>query len=185
MQTGPATACAAPERVNKRNGYRARAWDTRLGTIELDIPKLRKGSYFPQWLIEPRRRGERALVSVVTEAYALGISTRRVDDLVKTLGMEGMSKSQVSELAKSLDEQVAAFRDRPLESSAYPYVWVDALAVKCREGGRVVNVAVVIATGVNADGYREMQGVDVMTNEDGTGWNAFLRGLVALCANVG
>jgi putative transposase len=167
------------DRVNHRNGYRARRWDTRAGSIELAIPKLRRGSYFPDWLLEPRRRSERALVAVVTEAYVKGVSTRRVDDLVKTLGIEGISKSQVSELAKSLDAQVADFRNRPLEAKAYPYVWLDALAIKCREGGRVVNVAVVIATAVNDEGHREVLGVDVLTSEDGTGWTVFLRGLVA------
>lgn len=167
------------ERVNSRNGYRRRRWDTRAGTIDLAIPKLRRGSYFPEWLLEPRRRGERALVAVVAECYVHGMSTRKVDDLVRTLGIDGISKSQVSELAKSLDAQVTAFRNRPLESSAYPYVWLDALAVKCREVGRVVSVAVVVATATNAEGHREVLGVDVLTTEDGAGWTAFLRGLVA------
>jgi transposase-like protein len=167
------------ERSNWRNGYRQRRWDTRVGSVELSIPKLRRGSYFPAWLLEPRRRGERALVAVVAECYVQGVSTRKVDDLVRTLGIEGISKSQVSELCKSLDAMVEAFRSRPLDSEAYPYVWLDALAVKCREGGRVVNVAVVVATATNAQGHREVLGVDVLTTEDGAGWTTFLRGLVA------
>src|SRR5512145_554141 len=122
-----------PERTNRRNGYRERAWDTRLGTIALPIPKLRHGSYFPEWLLEPRRRAERALVAVVAESYVLGISTRRVERLVESLGIQGISKSQVSQLAKSLDEGVAAFRNRPLDGGPYRYLWLDALAIKVRE----------------------------------------------------
>ena len=167
------------ERVNSRNGYRTRRWDTRAGTIDLAIPKLRSGSYFPDWLIEPRRRAERALVAVVTQCYVEGVSTRRVDDVVRSMGIEGISKSQVSELAKSLDEAVAAFRNRPLDAGPYTYIWVDALTQKVREGGRIVNVAVVIATGVNAEGHREVLGLDLITTEDGAGWTSFLRGLVA------
>jgi transposase-like protein len=167
------------ERVNQRNGYRPRRLDTRVGTLELAIPKLRQGSYFPDWLLEPRRRAERALVAVVAECYVRGVSTRRVEGLVETLGIQSLSKSQVSELAKTLDGEVAAFRSRPLDAGPYPYVWVDALAVKCREAGRIVNVACVVATGVNADGHREVLGVDVLTTEDGAGWTAFLRDLVA------
>ena len=167
------------ERVNSRNGYRSRRWDTRAGTIDLAIPKLRSGSYFPDWLIEPRRRAERALVAVVAQCYVEGVSTRRVDDVVKSMGIDGISKSQVSELAKSLDETVTAFRNRPLDAGPYTYLWVDALTQKVREGGRIVNVAVVIASGVNADGHREILGVDLITTEDGAGWTAFLRGLVA------
>jgi transposase-like protein len=178
-------ACGAPlgarstERVNQRNGYRERRLDTRVGTLELAIPKLRSGSYFPDWLLEPRRRAERALVAVVAECYVRGVSTRRVEGLVATLGIQSLSKSQVSELAKSLDGEVAAFRARPLDAGPYAYVWVDALAVKCREQGRIVNVACVVATGVNTDGHREILGVDVLTTEDGAGWTAFLRELVA------
>jgi putative transposase len=142
-------------------------------------PKLRAGSYFPDWLLEPRRRAERALVAVVAECYVRGVSTRRVEGLVETLGIQSLSKSQVSELARSLDGEVAAFRARPLDAGPYPYVWVDALAVKCREAGRIVNVACVVATGVNAEGHREILGVDVLTTEDGAGWTAFLRDLVA------
>jgi transposase-like protein len=167
------------ERVNQRNGYRPRRLDTRVGTLELAIPKLRQGSYYPDWLLEPRRRAERALVAVVAECYVRGVSTRRVEGLVETLGIQGLSKSQVSELARSLDGEVAAFRSRPLDAGPYPYVWVDALAVKCREAGRIVNVACVLATGVDADGHREVLGVDVLTTEDGAGWTSFLRGLVA------
>jgi putative transposase len=165
-------------RVNSRNGHRERRWDTRAGTITLEVPKLRKGSYFPS-LLEPRRRAEQALVSVVCQAYVEGVSTRRVDDLVKAMGIEGMKKSQVSELAKNLDVKVAEFRNRPLDAGPYTCVWLDALFHKVREGGRVVSVATVIATGVNAEGYREVLGVDVFTTEDGAGWTAFLQGLVA------
>ncbi len=167
------------ERSNSRNGYRTRDWDTRVGSLDLAIPKLRQGSYFPDWLLQPRRRAERALVAVVAEAYLAGVSTRRVEGLVQTLGIERMSKSQVSELAKSLDELVAAFRNRPLDGAPYTYVWLDALTQRCREAGRIVNVVTVIATAVNADGHREILGVDVCTSEDGAGWTAFLRGLVA------
>jgi transposase-like protein len=169
----------SPERTNARNGYRTRPWDTRAGSIDLAIPKLRRGSYYPDWLLEPRRRAERALVAVVADCYLAGVSTRRVDGLVQTLGLTGISKSQVSELARSLDEVVTAFRTRPLDGGPYPYLWVDALVQRCREGGRIVNVATVLATAVNADGRRELLGVDVITTEDGAGWLAFLRGLAA------
>ena len=168
-----------PERTNSRNGYRERDWDTRAGTIELAIPKLRSGSYFPDWLLERRRRSEQALVQVIAECYVRGVSTRRVDGLVKTLGIDGISKSQVSAMAKSLDPMVEAFRSRPLDAAPYRYVWIDALVIKCREGGRIVNVAVVCATGVNREGQREILGVDVVTREDGAAWTAFLRSLVA------
>jgi transposase-like protein len=166
-------------RVNVRNGYRPRPWDTRLGTIALPIPKLRQGTYFPAWLLEPRRRAERALVAVVAESYVLGVSTRKVEDLVQTLGIARLSKSQVSELAQSLDATVASFRERPLDGGPYPYVWLDAIALRCREGGRTVHVAALIAVGVNADGKREVLGLEVVTGEDGAGWLAFVRGLVA------
>lgn len=169
----------SPERVNVRNGYRSRDFDTRAGTIELQIPKLRAGSYYPDWLLEPRRRAERALVSVVAQCYVEGVSTRRVDDIVRSMGIDGISKSQVSLLAKSLDEKVAEFRNRPLDAGPYTYVFLDALTQKVREGGRIVNVAVVVATGVNTDGHREILGLDLVTTEDGAGWTAFLRGLVA------
>jgi putative transposase len=167
------------ERVNSRNGYRQRDWDTRVGTISLAIPKLRQGSYFPDWLLEPRRRAERAMVAVVAEAYLAGVSTRRVESVVQAMGIERISKSQVSELAKSLDGIVDDFRNRPLDEGPYTYLWVDALTQRCREGGRVVNVVTVVATGVNADGHREILGIDVFTSEDGAAWTSFLRGLVA------
>jgi len=138
----------SPERVNRRNGYRERDWDTRVGSIELAVPKLRAGSYFPDWLLQPRRRAEQAFVSVIADAYLAGVSTRRVEKLVQQLGVERMSKSQVSRLAKSLDEIVEAFRTRPLDGAPYAYVTFDALQVKCREGGRTVNVCVVHAVGV-------------------------------------
>jgi putative transposase len=167
------------ERVNARNGYRARPWDTRLGTIDLALPKLRQGTYFPGWLLEPRRRAERALVAVVAESYVLGVSTRKVEDLVQTLGIARLSKSHVSELAKSLDTLVASFRERPLDGGPYPYMWLDAVALRCREGGRTVHVAALVAVGVNAEGKREVLGLEVVTGEDGAGWLAFVRGLVA------
>ena len=167
------------ERTNRRNGYRERRFDTRVGTIDLGVPKLRAGSYFPDWLLQPRRRAERALVAVVAECYLAGVSTRRVEGLVETLGIQSLSKSQVSELAASLDVAVAAFRSRPLDAGPYPYAWLDALAVRCRDNHRIVNVCVVIATGVNADGRREVLGVDLVTSEDGAGWTALLRDLVA------
>ncbi len=165
-------------RVNRRNGYRRREWETRVGTVDLAIPKLREGSYFPGWLLEPRRRAERALWSVVTESYVLGVSTRRMERLVQTLGLEGISKSRVSEMSKSLDETVGEFRERPL-TGEYPYVWMDALVLKCREGGRVVNVAVVLAIAVNETGHREILGLEVVTSEDGAAWLGFLRGLIS------
>ncbi len=166
------------ERTNSRNGYRARPWDTRVGTVSLAVPKLRQGSYFPEWLLEPRRRAERALAEVVVEAYVLGVSTRRVENLVEAMGLKSMSKSQVSRLAEELDVLVGEFRTRPLDGSPYTYVWVDALSQKCREGGRIVNVATVVATGVNAEGHREILGLDTFTEETTASWTAFLRGLV-------
>lgn len=167
------------DRTNSRNGYRSRRWDTRAGSIDLNIPKLRKGSYFPEWLLDPRRRSEKALVSVVAECYVKGVSTRRVDGIVKALGIEGISKSQVSELAKSLDAAVEEFRSRPLDQGPYVYVWMDAMTQRVREGGRVVNVVTVIATGINQEGKREILGFDVVTSEDGPAWLAFLRSLVS------
>ena len=169
----------SPERVNRRNGYRERDWDTRVGSIELAVPKLREGSYFPDWLLQPRRRAEQAFVSVIADAYLAGVSTRRVEKLVQQLGVERMSKSQVSRLAKSLDQIVDDFRTRPLDGGPYAYVTLDALVVKCREGGRTVNVCVVHAVGVNRDGFRESLGLDVVTAEDGAAWLAYVRGLVA------
>jgi putative transposase len=179
------TLCGAPygarseERVNSRNGYRSREWDTRAGTIDLAIPKLRHGSYFPDWLLQHRRRAEQALVSVVATSYLLGVSTRRVEKLVEQLGVKSLSKSQVSEMAAHLDAQVEAFRNRPLDSGHYTFVWMDALVVKVREHGRTVNVHTLVAVGVNADGQREVLGVDVASDEDGAGWLAFLRSLTA------
>ena len=167
------------ERENMRNGYRERTWDTRTGSIELSIPKLRKGSYFPSWLLEPRRRAERALVAVIADCYLAGVSTRRVDKLVKTMGIDGISKSQVSEMAKSLDKIVEEFRNRPLDTGPYTYLWLDALTQRVREGGRIVNIATVTAIAVNFDGHREVLGMDTFTSEDGAGWTSFLRGLVA------
>jgi transposase-like protein len=166
-----------PERSGQRNGYRERSWDTRVGTIPLRVPRVRDGSYFPS-LLEPRTRAERALVAVVQEAYIEGVSTRRVDDLVKALGLEGISKSQVSRLCAALDAEVERFCTRPL-TAAYPYLWLDATFVKVREDGRVVAQAVVVAVGVTADGTREVLGVDVGPSEDGAFWLRFLRGLVA------
>jgi putative transposase len=177
--------CGAPygqpseDRVNYRNGYRDRRWDTRAGTIELAIPRLRQGSYFPEWLLERRRRSEQALISVVATSYLLGVSTRRVEKLAETLGIKSLSKSQVSELAKSLDASVEQFRSRPLDGGPYRFVQADALTLRVREGGRTVLVHGLIATGVNADGKREILGFDVTSAEDGAGWLAFFRGLVA------
>src|SRR5438128_11793474 len=167
----------SPDRQGERNGYRDRNWDTRVGTLELRVPRVRDGSFFPG-LLEPRKRAEQALVAVVREAYVQGVSTRKVDDLVKALGLDGISKSQVSRLCQSLDEEVERFRNRPLEG-AFPYVWLDATFVKVRDGGRVVSQAVVIAIGVNGDGQREVLGLDVGPSEDGAFWHQFLRGLVA------
>ena len=167
-----------PDRVNSRNGYRLREWDTRAGTIELAIPKLRQGTYYPEFL-EHRRRAERALASVVATSYLLGVSTRRVEKLAASLGVTSLSKSQVSLMAAELDEMAEGFRCRPLDAGPYTFVWIDALTQKVREGGRTVNVHALIATGVNAGGKREILGIDVASSEDGAGWLAFLRGLVA------
>jgi transposase-like protein len=177
--------CGAPygmvseQRVNRRNGYRSRRWDTRVGTVELAVPKLRAGTYFPDWLLTRRRRAEQALISVVATAYLLGVSTRRVDKLAETLGIASLSKSQVSELAKSLDAAVEQFRNRPLDGGPYRLMQADALTVKVREGGRIVIVHGLIAVGVNADGHREILGFEVSSAEDGAGWLAFFRNLVA------
>jgi transposase-like protein len=176
---GAAYGQRSEERTNQRNGYRPREWDTRAGTVELAIPKLRTGSYFPDWLLTHRRRAEQALVSVVATSYLLGVSTRRVEKLVEQLGVKQLSKSQVSAMAQHLDAQVEAFRNRPLDSGHYTFVWCDALVVKVREHGRTVNVHTLIAVGVNADGQREVLGLDVASDEDGAGWLAFLRSLSA------
>ncbi len=167
------------ERTGERNGHRQRRWDTRVGSIHLQVPRVRDGSYFPS-LLEPRRRAERALVAVVQEAYVAGVSTRRVDELVQTLGLAGISKSQVSVLCQELDTEVERFRSRPLSGASYPYLWLDATVLKGRQQGRVVAQAVVIAIGLNATtGQREVLGLDVGPSEDGAFWLAFLRGLVA------
>jgi transposase-like protein len=176
---GAAYGQRSEERVNSRNGYRVREWDTRAGTVELAIPKLRTGSYFPDWLLQHRRRAEQALVSVVATSYLLGVSTRRVEKLVEQLGVRQLSKSQVSEMAQHLDAQVEAFRNRPLDAGHYTFVWLDALVVKVREHGRTVNVHALVAVGVNADGGREVLGLDIASQEDGAGWLGFLRGLTA------
>jgi len=177
-QIGAALHEHTPDRTAYRNGYRPRRWDTRAGTIDLRIPKLREGAYLPGFL-EPRRRSEQALLAVIQQAYVEGVSTRRVEDLVQALGCDGISKSQVSRICQQLDEQVRAFRERPLDQGPYPYVWLDALTQKVREGGRVVNVAVVVATAVNAQGKREILGLDTGASEDGAFWLSFLRSLAA------
>jgi putative transposase len=170
----------SPERVNSRNGYRHRDLDTRMGTLDVAVPKLRTGSLYPDWLLERRKRAERALTSVVATCYLLGVSTRRMDKLVQALGITGLSKSQVSVMAKELDEHVEQFRTRRLEDAGpFTFVAADALVLKVREGGRVVPVHVLVATGVNADGHREILGVQVTTSEDGAGWLAFFRDLTA------
>ena len=169
----------SPGRVNVRNGYRQRDFDTRAGTLEVAIPKLRSGSYFPDWLLERRRRAEAALTSVVATCYLLGVSTRRMEKLVGSLGITRLSRSQVSEMARDLDAQVEAFRTRPLDAGPYTFVAADALVLKVREGGQVVNVHALLATGVNADGHREILGLQVTSAEDGAGWLGFFRDLTA------
>jgi hypothetical protein len=171
---------SSPERVNSRNGYRHRDLDTRVGTIDVAVPKLRQGTYFPDWLLERRKRAEAALVSVVATCYLLGVSTRRMDKLVQSLGITSLSRSQVSRMATDLDAQVHAFRTRPLdESGPFTFVAADALSMKVREQGRVVKAVVLVATGVNADGHREVLGVKVATSETKQAWNAFFADLVA------
>ena len=170
----------SPERVNSLNGYRHRDLDTRMGTLDVAVPKLRTGSLYPDWLLERRKRTERALTSVVATCYLLGVSTRRMDKLVQALGITGLSKSQVSVMAKDLDEHVQQFRTRRLAAAGpFTFVAADALVLKVREGGRVVPVHVLVATGVNADGHREILGVQVTSSEDGAGWLAFFRDLSA------
>jgi putative transposase len=177
-QIGAERGQRTPERVTHRNGYRPRDWDTRVGTVELEVPRLRQGSYFPS-ILEPRRRAERALAAVVMQCYVEGVSTRRVDDVARSMGLEGISKSQVSRICAELDELVAGWRNRPLDAGPYPFVWIDALSMKVREGGRIANTAVLVATAVNADGHREIVGLDIGSAEDGAVWTSFLRGLVA------
>ena len=174
-KTGAGYGEKSAERLVQRNGYRDRLWETRAGTVELRIPKLRQGSYFPAFL-EPRRLAEKALAAVVQEAYVHGVSTRSVDDLVKAMGMSGISKSQVSRLCEEIDEKVKAFLNRPLEGD-WPYLWIDATYVKVRESGRIVSVAVIVAVGVNADGRREVLGMTIGASEAETFWTAFLRAL--------
>src|ERR1700728_563413 len=173
--TGAPHGQRSEDRINQRNGYRDRIWETRAGTIELRIPKLRKGSYFPAFL-EPRRLAEKALTAVVQEAYVQGVSTRSVDDLVQAMGMTGMSKSQVSRLCGEIDDKIDTFLNRPLEGD-WPYLWLDATYVKVRQAGRIVSVAVIIATAVNADGRREVLGMDIGPSEAETFWTEFLRKL--------
>src|SRR3982750_735723 len=173
--TGAAHGERSPERTNHRNGFRDRSWETRAGTVELRIPKLRKGSYFPGFL-EPRRVAEKALAAVVQEAYVQGVSTRSVDELVKAMGMSGISKSQVSRLCEEIDGKIAAFLDRPLEGD-WPYLWLDATYVKVRQDGRIVSVALIVAVGVNGDGRREVLGLAIGASEAETFWTEFLRGL--------
>lgn len=183
MDSEVSTLCGASygerteERTNARNGYRDRPFETRLGTVDLRIPKLRQGSYLPSF-VEPRRRWERAFVSVVSEAYVQGVSTRRVEELVEAMGAKGMSRSEVSRMAKSLDEQVRAFRERPLGELAIPYLWLDGMYIKVRTNGRVVSRALLLAIAVNENGEREVLGVDVAEGEMESSWRAFLRGLV-------
>ena len=173
--TGAGYGEKSTERLVQRNGYRDRAWETRAGTVELRIPKLRKGSYFPVFL-EPRRMAEKALTAVIQEAYVHGVSTRSVDDLVKAMGMSGISKSQVSRLCAEIDDKVQAFLNRPIEGD-WPYLWIDATYVKVRSQGRIVSVAVIVAVGVNNDGRREILGMDVGPSEAEPFWTAFLRKL--------
>jgi len=170
----------SPGRATRRNGYRHRDLDTRVGTVDVAIPKLRKGSYFPEWLLERRKRAESALITVVADCYLAGVSTRRMDKLVKTLGIDALSKSQVSRMAAGLDQTVEEFRHRPLgEAGPFTFVAADALTMKVREGGRVVSAVVLVATGVNGDGHREVLGMRVATSETGPAWNEFLADLVA------
>lgn len=172
-------ATVSDARTNVRNGYRHRDLDTRVGTVDVAVPKLRTGSFFPDWLLERRTRAERALTTVIATCYLKGVSTRRMNDLVATLGINNLSKSQVSEMAKDLDQMVEDFRTRPLDTGPYLYVSCDALTMKVREGGRVVKTSVLLATGVNAEGYRELLGMQVATSESVASWTGFFRDLKA------
>ena len=178
VQIGAEHGERTPQRTTHRNGYRPRDWDTRVGTIELAVPRVRSGGFLPS-ILEPRRRAERALTAVVAQCYVEGVSTRRVDDVARAMGIDGISKSQVSRLCAELDDVVAAWRNRPLDAGPYAFVWLDALVVKVREGGRVANTAALVATGCNADGYREILGLEIGAAEDGAAWTAFLGSLVA------
>ena len=170
----------SPDRTARRNGYRHRDLDTWVGTLDVAIPKLRTGTYFPDWLLERRKRAESALITVVADCYLAGVSTRRMDKLVKQLGINSLSKSQVSRMAADLDEQVDAFRHRPLaDAGPFTFVTADALTMKVRENGRVINAVVLLATGVNGDGHREVLGMRVATAETGAAWNEFFADLVA------
>ncbi|MGP5597349.1 IS256 family transposase, partial [Brachybacterium alimentarium] len=170
----------SPGRTVQRNGYRHRDLDTRLGTIDVAVPKLRTGTYFPEWLLERRKRAESALITVVADCYLAGVSTRRMDKLVKTLGINSLSRSQVSRMAADLDEHVEQFRHRPLDAAGpFTFVAADALTMKVREGGRVINAVVLVATGVNGDGHREVLGMRVATSETGAAWSSFFADLVA------
>jgi transposase-like protein len=177
--TGAAKGQRDPSRrLTHRNGYRERRWDTRVGSVALAIPRVRDGSYFPS-LLEPRRRAERALFAVVQEAYLNGVSTRRVDDLVRALGIDGMSKSEVSRMCAALDAEVETFRRRPLAGERYPYLWLDATYLKVREGGRVVSMAALVALGVAASGERRVLGLELAAgNDEGSAWPRFVRALV-------
>jgi putative transposase len=177
--TGAAYGEKSPERLAQRNGYRERAWETRAGTVELRIPKLRKGSYFPGFL-EPRRTSEKALVAVIQEAWIGGVSTRRVDELVQAMGLSGISKSTVSKLCRDIDERVGAFLDRPL-AGEWPYLWLDATYLRQREGGRIVSVAAIIAVACDAEGRREIVGLHIGPSGAETFWSAFLKRALSSC----
>lgn len=173
---GAEDATVSDQRVNTRNGYRRRQLDTRVGSIDVAIPKLRTGSFFPDWLLERRSRAERALTTVIVTCYLKGVSTRKMNDLVATLGISNLSKSQVSDMAKELDILVEQFRTRPLDQGPYLYVSCDALTMKVREGGRIVKTSVLLATGVNAEGYRELLGMHIATAESVASWTGFFQG---------